>query len=192
VQLNHASPSFNDRLTRGGPLTRTPSSNGARLDVGSDPRKRYTVAGQINRTVDRAGLSQTIYSLDLGVKPADNVEIQVGPDLTRLRQPAQYVSTITDPTASRTFGRRYVFAPLEQTTLAIDTRLNVTFSPRLTLELYAQPFASSNDFGGLKELLRRAASTSTATASTPARSRRTTPARPRSIPTAPVRRRRSG
>jgi hypothetical protein len=152
VQLNHASPSFNDRLTRGGPLTRTPSSNGARFDVGSDPRKRYTVAAQINRTVDRAGLSQTIYSLDLGFKPADNVEVQVGPDLTRLRQPAQYVTTIADPVAARTFGRRYVFAPLEQTTLAIDTRLNVTFSPRLTLELYAQPFVSSNDFGGLKEL----------------------------------------
>jgi len=152
LQLNHASPSFNDRLTRGGPLTRTPSSNGARFDVGTDPRKRYTAAGQINRTVDRSGLSQTIYSLDLGVKPAANIEIQVGPDLTRLRQPAQYVTTITDATATRTFGRRYVFAPLEQTTLAIDTRLNVTFSPRLTLELYAQPFASSNDFGGLKEL----------------------------------------
>ena len=152
IQLNHASPSFNDRLTRGGPLTRTPSSNGARFDVGSDPRKRYTVGAQINRTVDRSGLSQTIYSLDLGFKPADNVEFQVGPDLTRLRQPAQYVTTVVDPTASATFGRRYVFAPLEQTTLAIDTRLNVTFSPRLTLELYAQPFASSNDFGGLKEL----------------------------------------
>ncbi|HEU4720566.1 MAG TPA: hypothetical protein VFS59_04325, partial [Gemmatimonadaceae bacterium] len=129
-----------------------PRHLGARVDVGSDPRRRYTVAGQINRTVDRAGLSQTIYSLDLGFKPADNVEVQVGPDLTRLRQPAQYVTTITDPAATRTFGRRYVFAPLEQTTLAIDTRLNVTFSPRLTLELYAQPFASSNDFGGLKEL----------------------------------------
>jgi hypothetical protein len=152
VQLNHASPSFNDRLTRGGPLTRTPSSNGARFDVASDPRKRYTVGAQINRTVDRSGLSQTIYSLDLGFKPADNVEFQIGPDLTRLRQPAQYVTTVVDPAASATFGRRYVFAPLEQTTLAIDTRLNVTFSPRLTLELYAQPFASSNDFGGLKEL----------------------------------------
>jgi hypothetical protein len=152
VQLNHASPSFNDRLTRGGPLTRTPSSNGARFDVGSDPRRRYTVGAQINRTVDRAGLSQTSYSLDLGVKPADNVEFQIGPDLTRLRQPAQYVTTIADAAATRTFGSRYVFAPLEQTTLAIDTRLNVTFSPRLTLELYAQPFASSNDFGGLMEL----------------------------------------
>ena len=152
VQLNHASPSFNDRLTRGGPLTRTPSSNGARFDVASDPRRRYTVGAQINRTADRAGLSQTIYSVDLGFKPADNVELQIGPDLTRLRQPAQYVTTITDPAATQTYGRRYVFAPLAQTTLAIDTRLNVTFSPRLTLELYAQPFASSNDFGGLMEL----------------------------------------
>ena len=152
VQLNHASPAFNDRLTRGGPLTRTPSSNGARFDVGSDPRKRYTVAAQINRNVDRSGLSQVIYSLDLGFKPADNWEVQIGPDLNRLRQPAQYVTTITDPAATGTFGRRYVFAPLEQTTLAIDTRLNVTFTPKLTLELYAQPFVSTNDFGGLKEL----------------------------------------
>ena len=152
VQLNHASESYNDRLTRGGPLTLTPASTGARFDVGSDPRRRYAVAGQLNRTVDRAGLSQTIYSLDFGFKPADNVELQIGPDLTRLRQPAQYVTTVTDPAATRTFGRRYVFAPLEQTTLAIDTRLNVTFTPKLTLELYAQPFASSNDFGGLKEL----------------------------------------
>jgi hypothetical protein len=152
VQLNHASPAFNDRLTRGGPLTRSPSANGARFDIGSDPRRAYTVAAQINRTIDRSGLSQVIYSLDLGFKPADNWELSIGPDLTRLRQPAQYVTTITDAAATRTFGRRYVFAPLEQTTLAIDTRLNVTFTPRLTLELYAQPFVSSNDFGGLKEL----------------------------------------
>ncbi|HKH94359.1 MAG TPA: DUF5916 domain-containing protein [Gemmatimonadaceae bacterium] len=152
VQLNHASPSFNDRLTRGGPLTRTPSANGARFDVGSDPRKPYTVAAQVNRIIDRSGLSQVIYSVDLGFKPADNWELQIGPDLTQLRQPAQYVTTVTDPTATNTFGRRYVFAPLEQTTLGIDTRLNVTFSPRLTLELYAQPFVSTNDFGALGEL----------------------------------------
>jgi hypothetical protein len=41
---------------------------------------------------------------------------------------------------------------MHQTTLGIDTRLNVTFTPRLTLELYAQPFFSTNDFGALKEL----------------------------------------
>jgi len=59
---------------------------------------------------------------------------------------------VSDPTATQTFGRRYVFAPLNQTTLGIETRLNVTFTPRLTLELYAQPFVATNDFGALKEL----------------------------------------
>ena len=56
-----------------------------------------------------------------------------------------------DPLAELTFGRRYVFAPLEQTTLALETRLNVTLSPTLSFELYAQPFLSSGDFGDLEE-----------------------------------------
>jgi hypothetical protein len=69
-----------------------------------------------------------------------------------VRLPAQYVTAVSDSTATRTFGRRYVFAALDQTTLGIDTRLNVTFSPRLSLEIYAQPFVATNEFGALKEL----------------------------------------
>ena len=41
---------------------------------------------------------------------------------------------------------------LEQTTVSLETRLNITFSPDLTLELFAQPFLASGDFGALKEL----------------------------------------
>ena len=152
LQVNHASPAYSDRLTRGGPLTRTPAGDGIKLDVASDPRRRYTLATTINRTVDRAGLHQALYSVDVGLKPADNWEIRIGPDLNRVRLPAQYVTSVSDPTATQTFGRRYVFAPLNQTTLGIETRLNVTFTPRLTLELYAQPFVATNDFGALKEL----------------------------------------
>jgi hypothetical protein len=152
LQVNHASPAYSDRLTRGGPLTRTPAGDGIKLDVASDPRRRYTVASTINRTADRSGLDQALYSVDVGLKPADNWEIRIGPDLNRVRLPAQYVTTVSDPTATQTFGRRYVFAPLHQTTLGIETRLNVTFTPRLTVEVYAQPFVATNDFGALKEL----------------------------------------
>jgi hypothetical protein len=152
LQVNHASPAYSDRLTRGGPLMRTPAGDGIKLDVSSDPRRRYTFATTINRTFDRSGLDQTLYSVDVGLKPADNLEIRVGPDLNRVRNPAQYVTAVTDPMATETFGRRYVFAALDQTTLGIETRLNVTFTPRLTLEMYAQPFVASNDFGALKEL----------------------------------------
>jgi hypothetical protein len=152
VQANHANQSYSDRLTRGGPLTRTPPASGLRLDVASDPRRRTVVSGTINRTVDRTGLDQGAYSASVALKPADNWEVRVGPVLNRVRLPAQYVTTVTDSLAARTYGRRYVFAPLDQTTLGIDTRLNVTFRPRLTLELYAQPFLATNDFGALKEL----------------------------------------
>jgi hypothetical protein len=91
-------------------------------------------------------------SLDLGMKPAENWVVRVGPELSRTVLPAQYVVTVADNTATQTYGSRYVFAGLRQTTLAIDTRLNVTFTPNLSLEMYAQPFISSNDFGALKEL----------------------------------------
>ena len=59
---------------------------------------------------------------------------------------------ITDPAATHTYGRRYVFAGIEQTTLAVDTRINVTFTPRLSFQMYAQPFFSTGDYGAMKEL----------------------------------------
>jgi hypothetical protein len=50
-------------------------------------------------------------------------------------------------------GQRYLFADLEQRTVGFDTRLNVTMSPGLTLELYAQPFISSVHHSRFKEFV---------------------------------------
>src|SRR5690606_4923623 len=80
------------------------------------------------------------------------VEVQVGPNLSWSRVAAQYVTTVTDEFADHTYGKRYIFADLDQTTLGIDTRVNVTFTPELSFELYAQPFISSGDYLTLKEL----------------------------------------
>src|SRR5690606_17294348 len=66
--------------------------------------------------------------------------------------PAQYVSTVTDAFADRTYGSRYIFAELDQTTVSFDTRVNVTFTPNVSFELYAQPFISSGNYERLKEL----------------------------------------
>ena len=75
----------------------------------------------------------------------------MGPSVTRSYTAAQYVTSMADPLATSTFGRRYVFAPIGQTTVALETRLNVTFSPTLTLQVYAQPLISSGDYGDLAE-----------------------------------------
>jgi hypothetical protein len=55
--------------------------------------------------------------------------------------------------ADQTFGRRYVFAPLDQTTLSFQTRFSATFSQGLTFELYVQPLLSTGDYGELLELV---------------------------------------
>ncbi len=47
----------------------------------------------------------------------------------------------------------YVFARLDQTTVAISGRLNYTLSPTLSLQLYARPFVSGAGYSGFKELV---------------------------------------
>jgi hypothetical protein len=129
-----------------------PSADAARVELVGDPRARYTWESMLNVSSDRGGAKLRSLGLELGFKPAENWTVEVGPELSRTTTPAQYVTTVADPTATSTYAGRYVFASLDQTTLGIDTRLNVTFTPSLSLELYAQPFLSSNDFGALKEL----------------------------------------
>ena len=61
---------------------------------------------------------------------------------------------LDDPAVTSTFGREYIFAGLNQTTLSSSVRMNWIFSPRLSLEVYAQPLISSVDYGDLKALAR--------------------------------------
>jgi hypothetical protein len=66
----------------------------------------------------------------------------------------QYVTQFDDPSATVFFGRRAVFAELRQRTVSINTRLSWTFTPELTLELFAQPFVSAGRYTGFQEYVR--------------------------------------
>jgi hypothetical protein len=61
------------------------------------------------------------------------------------------VRRVDDALATGTFGGRYVFADLDRTTVSLDTRLDVTVSPTLSLQLYVEPFISVGDYGSFKE-----------------------------------------
>jgi hypothetical protein len=88
------------------------------------------------------------------MNPSERLTIQVGPSYRRGHNSAQYVSSVGDPLATETFGRRYVFGGLDQTTFSLETRLNVTFTPLLSLQLYVEPFISTGDYQELKEFER--------------------------------------
>ena len=54
---------------------------------------------------------------DIGIKLSDRVNVTLGPALERSNTVAQYVTSVTDPTATSTYGSRYVFGALNQTRL---------------------------------------------------------------------------
>jgi hypothetical protein len=87
----------------------------------------------------------------LALKPASNIFIQLSPTFAYDEGVAQYVTTVEDPTATPFFGSRYVFAAIRTRTVSLSTRVNWTFTPDLTLQLFAQPFVASGDYSSFRE-----------------------------------------
>lgn len=146
ARISRTFESWNDRFTRGGPLTIEPAAIGGSLGFNTDNRRQLTFRGGVSLIRDDVGSDRTFVNTALSWRPTDAHEIQIGPSFNRSHTVAQYVTAIDDPTARQTEYRRYVFAPLDQTTFSINTRLSMTFSPALTLEIFAEPFISSGSY----------------------------------------------
>jgi hypothetical protein len=77
--------------------------------------------------------------------------VSAEPSYQQGTDPRQYVTRIEGGT--RTYGNRYVFGAIDRTTLSTKFRLNYTFSPNLTLEGYAEPFAATGHYTSMGELM---------------------------------------
>jgi len=143
----------NNRRTRGGPLSLNPPGYQVDLTWQSDSRKAWVVnlnCGTYQAESDR----NWYFSPSLDLRPASNILVSVGPNLAHERTPVQYVGTFGDPRATTTYGNRYVFGTLHQTELSAGIRVNWTYSPKLSLQLYAQPLISSGRYSDFKQLAR--------------------------------------
>jgi hypothetical protein len=147
-------PTYHDRLTRGGPITRLPRFSDVRLTVNSDTRRTTRLTAELAQSWTTADEHKTTADVTLSVRPSPALRLSFGPALTLNKTIAQYVTTVPDPAAAETFGARYVFATLDQKELSMITRLDWTFTPRLSLQLFLQPLISAGDFTDFKELVR--------------------------------------
>jgi hypothetical protein len=139
-----------DRLTRGGPLAAVPAQWLFNAYVRTDPRKVVSGGIDLSSTDDRSGGTNRTLGLSLDLRPNSALRLRAGPTLARQHQTRQYVTAAADETATATYGRRYIFADLDQTTFSIETRVDWTFTPRLSLQLFAQPYVSAGDYSGFK------------------------------------------
>jgi len=143
----------NNTRTRGGPLTLNPPGRQLNLDVTTDTRQKWDAEVSMFTY-------QSIWERDVqeyvavSWRPVSNVSLSVAPMLDHDYEAAQWVTSTTDPTASATYGGRYIFADMLLKTLSASIRLNWTFTPTLSLQLYLQPLISSGDYTHFKELAR--------------------------------------
>jgi hypothetical protein len=112
-----------------------------------------SASSSINYVWDEFGGRDRNGELSITIKPTPSLTVSTGPSIGRSKAVAQYVSTVADPTAGHTFGNRYVFSDLDQTSVSLVSRVNWIASPRMSLQVYAQPFIAVGDYQSLKELV---------------------------------------
>ena len=141
---------LNDNLARGGPALGQAASWYSFVQLTTDTRKAVVLMTQPDYGCADRHCSWDL-SLDATIHAAPNVSVEVIPAYSYNTTSNQYVTTVADPTATAFYGNRYVFASLLEKTLSMVTRLDWTFSPNLTLQLYAQPLIVSGRYDAFHE-----------------------------------------
>lgn len=151
VSLSYSPEFLDDGATRGGPLMVDPSRLGTSVRLNTDRRKAVSLNGSVNYDWGDGGRSLRS-SIGMTVRPSAGWEIQVSPSYGDHFDVDQYVTALDDDSFAPTYGRRYVFGELDRRSFSLETRLNVTFTPALTLQLFLQPLMEAGHYTAYKQL----------------------------------------
>ena len=144
IGLQHSE--FDDRATRGGPGVVSRGSREGWHWLNSDNRKALSLNYFMGGGSNADGASWFEFGPGVTYRPVPSITFN--PSI-------RYARNIFDAQWVGRYGaapNHYVFAHLDQTTVAVTLRFNYTMSPTLSLQLYAQPFVSAGGYDGFKEL----------------------------------------
>jgi hypothetical protein len=147
---NHRLAATSTGALRGGPSLYSPGSNSANVNISTDRRKN--VSGSMSANFFRehdTGVVRGSANAGITTRPSPRMELAVSPRVSRHRSAWQYVGA---PAALGSGSREYIFAELDQTTLALMARLNYTFTRDLSVQLYAEPFVSAGEYSSFRRV----------------------------------------
>jgi hypothetical protein len=146
--LDHELPALSVDALRGGPaIFQAPASN---LWIGATSDARHPVNVSLSQSLwyEYETSSQEItLEPTVNIRPSEEIQLALTPGVDWNKNAVQYVTrTVADG------GVHYVFGTLRQTTAWLTARANYTFTPKLSLQLYAQPFLSAGRYAEFKEV----------------------------------------
>ena len=134
---------FDDRGTRGGPGMYRNGERSIWGYVSSD--ERPAVSGSINAYAgaDGHGSAYSDVSPSLSYRPSSFLKLSAGLSFSRNYEDSQWIEGADG---------RYVFGRIQQKTVGIQTRVNYTVTPALSIQVYAEPFVSAGEYSNFKAL----------------------------------------
>jgi hypothetical protein len=133
---------------RGGPSLFRPGRSLVVGELWTNNARR--LSGWVNLTgssEDDGGARSLSLQPNVTVRPSSQLQLTLSPAVTWMRNPWQYVA---DPQEEGT--AHWVVARLAQRTASLTARLSYTFTPDLSLQLYAQPFVSGGTYGAFQQV----------------------------------------
>jgi len=140
---------FCDRCARGGPALRQDPWIAPWGGIVGDDRKSIVPSMFVNYFRGDDGRSENLsLSPEVDFKLASRFTTSLSVNYSRNTDNTQFFGNFQD-----NLGNLHsTFAHLEQKELGITWRLNYTFTPTATLQLYAQPFVSKGTYSDVREL----------------------------------------
>ncbi len=134
---------------RGGPALQTAGQWNQWYSMSTDGRKAYQLGFNGNNNwSDEGGSRRNNINFWLRLRPKNAVQLRINPFYTFRKNDLQYVETLEPETG----GDRYLFGQLNQKTLGITFRFDVSITPNLTIQYYGQPFISAGQYSHFKSI----------------------------------------
>jgi hypothetical protein len=147
--LGQLGSTFCDRCARGGPAVRQDPYISPWAGIEGDDRKQLVPFLWINYSRTDGGRTESLnLNPELDLKVSTRFTTSVSANLTHNRNDTQWFGNFNDSLGAT----HYTFAHLKQKTLSLTWRLNYTFTPNASLQLYAQPFVSKGTYSRVREL----------------------------------------
>ncbi len=138
-----------DRCARGGPAVRTDTRLSAWGGVNGDDRRAIVPNLWFNWARGDGGRTGYLsLSPSVNARASTRFSSSLGVSFSWNRRDAQWYDNLADSLGAM----HYTFAHLEQRTVSLTLRGSYTFTPDLTLQVYAQPFVSKGTYSDVREL----------------------------------------
>jgi len=152
--IGYGPRTISDQKLRGGPRVVEPAGMWSRIFIRTDSRKStiYELGIEYQREENN---SYSIHiSPEIELNLGTRLHLEFEPGFGQEFRPYQYVESFDDEKAIDMLGCRHIVAQMERKTLSAEIRMDYTFTPKLSLQTYIQPYMTVGSYSRFKEFAR--------------------------------------